>query len=232
MIAELGAAALGGFLAAATGWLLDRQREATKLERTRSLLTRAILDDLTYSQQIYDKVAEEWAKTKIVWFSTLNELNQSRQPYMNSKDGVVILDDESLRRDIFRYYLQSTDKIAILENSQSRKYALERTYNDLLRQIQANDPAIDLIEQRRHLGRIVGVLIRQCLRHDPAGRGIDRQMQFAPFPARLCAVFRLQPLTRPVDLQPGAVDQYVQPTVRHRRRLDRRRRHRPTANLV
>ena len=142
MIAELAAAALGGFLAAGTGWVLDRQREATKLERSRSLLTRAILDDLSYSQQIYDKVGEEWEKTKIAWFSTLNELKQSRQPYMNSKDWVVILDDEDLRRDIFRYYLQSTDKITILENSQSRKYALERTCSDSLRQIQVNDPAI------------------------------------------------------------------------------------------
>ena len=35
------------------------------------------------------------------------------------------------------------------------------------------NPAVDLIEQRRHQGRIDGVLIRQCLRHDPAGRGID-----------------------------------------------------------
>jgi hypothetical protein len=47
VIAELAAAALGGFLAAGTGWLLDRQREAAKLARTRRLLTRAILDDLT-----------------------------------------------------------------------------------------------------------------------------------------------------------------------------------------
>ena len=92
------------------------------------------------------------------------------------------------------------------------------------------NPAVDLIEQRRDLGRIVGVLIRQCFRHDPAGGGIDRQMQLSSFPARLCTIFRVQPLTRPVDLQPGAVDQYVQRTVRHRRRLDHRQRHRPTAD--
>lgn len=139
MIAELAAAALGGFLAAGTGWLLDRQREATKLARTRRLLTRAILDDLTYSLQIYDKVSEEWEKTKIVWFSTLNELKQSRQPYMTSKDWVVVLNDEKLRRELFQYYLQSTDKISLLEFMQNRKQTLERTYNDLTRQIQLND---------------------------------------------------------------------------------------------
>ncbi len=55
MIAELAAAALGGFLAAGTGWLLDLQRERSKLEQNRRFLTRAIRDDLTYSLQIYDK---------------------------------------------------------------------------------------------------------------------------------------------------------------------------------
>ena len=104
------------------------------------MLTQAILDDLTYSLQIYDKVSEEWEK-KIVWCSTLNELKQSRQPYMNSKDWVVVLDDEELRREIFRYYLRSTDKITLLESQQNRKYTLERTYNDLLIQIRTQDPS-------------------------------------------------------------------------------------------
>ena len=60
--------------------------------------------------------------------------------------------------------------------------------------------AVNLIEQRRHLRWIVGVLIRQGLRQDHAAGGIDRQMQFAPFPARFRAMFRLQPLTRAVNL--------------------------------
>jgi hypothetical protein len=58
-----------------------------------------------------------------------------------------------------------------------------------------------------YLGRIVGVLIRHSLSHDHAAGSIDRQMHLAPLPACLCSVFRFQPLTRPVDLQAGAVDQ-------------------------
>lgn len=58
---------------------------------------------------------------------------------MNSRDWIVFIEDESLRREIFRYYLQSADKISVLESAQTRKYALERTYNDLTRQIQASD---------------------------------------------------------------------------------------------
>jgi hypothetical protein len=65
---------------------------------------------------------------------------------------------------------------------------------------------LNLIQQRGHLGWIVSVLIREGLRHDHAAVGINHLMEFAPLPARLRAVFRLQPLTRPVDLQAGAVD--------------------------
>jgi hypothetical protein len=54
-----------------------------------------------------------------------------------------------------------------------------------------------LIKRRGDLGSIVGVLIRQGLRHDHSTVSIDRQMQFAPFPARLRAMLRLQPLARP-----------------------------------
>ena len=60
---------------------------------------------------------------------------------MNSKDWVVVL-NKKLRRDIFIYYLQSTDKVTILDDAQSRKYAFERTYNDLTRQIRVADPSI------------------------------------------------------------------------------------------
>ena len=73
----------------------------------------------------------------------------------------------------------------------------------------------NLIEQRTDLRRIVGILIRQRLRHDCAAGGVNRQMQFASRPARLRAMLGLQPLTRPKDLQASAVDQHVQRTGRH-----------------
>ena len=74
----------------------------------------------------------------------------------------------------------------------------------------SGNPVFNPIRQRRHLGWIVGVLIRQSLRHDHAAGSIDRQMQFTPFPARLRAMLRLQPLARPVDLQSSTIDQNVQ----------------------
>ena len=74
----------------------------------------------------------------------------------------------------------------------------------------SGNPVFNLIQQRHHLGWIVGVLIRQGLRHDHAASSIDRQVQFTPFPARLRAMLRLQPLARPVDLQSSTIDQNVQ----------------------
>jgi hypothetical protein len=84
------------------------------------------------------------------------------------------------------------------------------------------DLARDLVQQRRDLRRIVPFLIGERVRYDLPRAGIDCQMQLAPAAARLHAVFLLQPLTRAVDLQPGAVDQHVQRTVGQRRDADRR----------
>ena len=55
--------------------------------------------------------------------------------------------------------------------------------------------------------------MRESLRHNHAIGGIDRQMLFAPFPARFRAMLRLQPLVRSVDPQAGTVDRHVQLTL-------------------
>jgi len=48
----------------------------------------------------------------------------------------------------------------------------------------SGDPVVNLIQQWRHLRRIVSVLTRKYLRNDHAAACIHRQMPFAPFPAR------------------------------------------------
>ena len=45
----------------------------------------------------------------------------------------------------------------------------------------AGNPAVNVIEQGPDLRWIVGILIREGLRHDHAAGSVDRQMQFAPF---------------------------------------------------
>ena len=87
---QLLAAVVGGFLAACTGWGLQYLQEKSRTHKTRSLLTIGICDDLNHSVSLYDKIEEEWDKTKIIWFSTLNEIKESRQIYKENKSCFVL----------------------------------------------------------------------------------------------------------------------------------------------
>lgn len=139
---QIVAAIIGGFLAASTGWLLDWRREKAKLSNARKLLTTGICDDLQHANSLYEKIIEDWEKTKTVWFSTLNELRESRQTYQNNKDWVTIFEDAELRKKIFRYYLQSADAINNLEYQQRRKYEIENRLNEVVRNLKMQDSAL------------------------------------------------------------------------------------------
>ena len=144
------AAIIGGFLAAGTGWLLEGRKEQLRLQKSKKLLTTSICDDLNHSLSLYDKVQEEWDKTKIIWFSTLNELKESRQTYINNKDWIVIFEEEKIRKRIFQYYLRSAEVISLLEFRQKRKYELENKYNDLVRDIKFKDPSLSDEDVRKN----------------------------------------------------------------------------------
>lgn len=142
LAAAIVAAIIGGFLAGGTGYLLDRKREEEKANLIKRLLVAGITDDLQHSLTLYEKIAEEWDKSRTIWFSTLNELKESRRTYQNNKDWVTLLEDQELRSTIFRYYLRSADVINSLEYQQSRLYELERRYNELLRDIKLKSPEL------------------------------------------------------------------------------------------
>lgn len=142
IIAAIIGAFLGGLFSAGTGWFLDKRREEARISRARELLTMAICDDLKHAISLYEKVDEEWKKTKIVWFSTLNEIKGSRHTYENNKDWIHVFDDAQLRSNIFRYYLQSSDCISLLENLQIRKDGIRTKIFDTVRQIKLNDSKI------------------------------------------------------------------------------------------
>jgi len=139
---EILAALIGGFLAAGTGWFLDYQREKSRLKTLRILYVTAIRDDLEHSVDLYDKVKEEWQKSKTIWYTTLNELRESRETYKNNRDHILLFKDPNLRRKIFKYYLKSSEAINLLEQGQRRKDELSRKYNELLRDIKLRKPEI------------------------------------------------------------------------------------------
>lgn len=133
---------IGAFLASGTGYLFERRRENARMAQARKLLKTAIADDLKYVISLYDKVAEEWEKTKTVWFATINEIRESRFTYQNNKDWIHVFDDHELRRRIFRYYLQSAERVNNLEYQQRRKYEIEARVNDTVRDIKQKDPSL------------------------------------------------------------------------------------------
>ena len=54
----------------------------------------------------------------------------------------LVFTDGNLRKDIFRYYLQSADLINRLEYQQRRKYEILNRFNEIVRQIKMNTPGI------------------------------------------------------------------------------------------
>ena len=66
------------------------------------------------------------------------------------------------------------------------------------------DHALDLPEQGRHLGRVVGVTLGQHVRRDLTSVGIDGEMKLAPLPPRTAALLGI-PLALPGQLQARAV---------------------------
>jgi hypothetical protein len=121
---------LGGLIAGAAGLFVNWKGDVRKNKNLRKLLITGICDDLELSLHLYDKISDEFEKTKIVWFSTLNELRESRQTYKNNRDFITIFDDEKLRVDIFRYYNSTGDIIGNLEYQEKRRMVLDNNFKN------------------------------------------------------------------------------------------------------
>lgn len=152
------ASVIGGLLAAGTGWLLDWQRQLAIMRRARQLFVTGILDDLQHSLTLYDKIEDEWEKTKTVWFSTLNELRESRQTYITHKDSVLLLDSPDIRKRLFRYYLKTNELVSQLEYQQQRIYEIQRRFRELHNNVSINQP--DLNQDQ------VGTLVFQIMKDE------------------------------------------------------------------
>lgn len=137
------ASVIGGLLAAGTGWLLDWQRQRAILQRHTVLFLTGIIDDLQHSLTLYDKIEEEWEKTKTVWFSTLNELRESRQTYFAHKDLIVLINNADTRKRLFRYYLKTNELVNSLEYQQQRLYEIQRRFRELHNNISLNQPGLN-----------------------------------------------------------------------------------------
>ena len=139
---QLIVALVGGFLAAGTGWFLQVRLEASRRKQLKQLLLLGITDDLKSSAELYARVIDEWEKNQVVWFTTLNELRESRQTYLRNGDWMVLIKDEALRQKLFKYYHRSADHINLLENQQRRKYDIDDKLKDVMRELQLRNAAL------------------------------------------------------------------------------------------
>ena len=117
---EILAAILGGFLSSGGGdGYLQTRLENTRLKRTRTLLLVGMRDDLNNAIELFNRLSDDWDKSKTVWFTTINEFARSREVYVKNKDWIVLLHDDDLRVKILRYYSRSANHVLQLQNSVS-----------------------------------------------------------------------------------------------------------------
>jgi hypothetical protein len=146
---EIIAAVIGGFLAAGAGWFLQWRLEAARIKRLKQLLILGITDDLKTSIDLYNRLIDDWDKSQIVWFTTLNELRESRQTYLKNREWLVLINDESLRQKVFKYYHRSADHINLLENQQNRKYNIQGKLDEISRDILLRDKELSFDEAQQ-----------------------------------------------------------------------------------
>ncbi len=136
------AAVIGGLLAAGAGVLLQNIQEKSRVKRLKQSLVRAIQDDLGLALVLYEKIIDEWDKSQIVWFNTVNELLESRLTVINNRDYLVLFDDDDFRLKVFKYYNNSFQQLSALQNSQQQKYNIESKFNEIVRDVKIKDARV------------------------------------------------------------------------------------------
>jgi len=133
---------LGGAIAAITAVYLEQRKETKRLSQLRNIIKDGILDDLSHSLTLYDRIQDEWEKSKVVWFSTITEFQESRQTYTQHRDYVLLLNNQELRKKLFRYYLKTNEQLNLAQYQQQRIYDIGRKYKELLRDIGLRSPEL------------------------------------------------------------------------------------------
>jgi hypothetical protein len=139
-------AIVGGFLAAGTGWFLQTRLEASRQKKIKELLLIGMSDDLRNSLELYVRLEEDWEKSRVIWFTTINELTESRHIYTNNKDWITLIKNEELRKNILKYYRKSANHLIQLQNTQQRKYDIQNRFNAQVQELRIKNPTLELKE--------------------------------------------------------------------------------------
>lgn len=139
LLGQILAALLGGLLAAGTGAYLQTRLENKRLSKIKNLLLRAAKDDLENVVELYDRIKEDFEKSGIVWFHHISDFNESRQTVINNRDHLYLIDEEKLRKKLFKYYAKSFQPITALQGYQQSKHALATKLNDIVQKLMLDD---------------------------------------------------------------------------------------------
>lgn len=140
---EIVAAVLGGFLAGLVGWFTQYQLEERRIQESRRLFIAGVLDDLASSTELYKRIAEDWERSQVVYFSVITELDDSRHAYTSNRNHVLLIPSADLRKRIAAYYRKSALHLLSLRNFQQRKYDIDAQYLAGFRQYKLANPATD-----------------------------------------------------------------------------------------
>lgn len=151
---EIVSTLVGGFLAAGTGWFLQSRAEASRVKRGKRVFTTGVLDDLRAAVELFDRLKEDWDRDKTVWFTTINELLESRHAYIQHRDWLLTFEDDVLRKAIVTYYTKSANHLIDMRNAQQRLYDLHSQIAQAAVEVRAampdatNEQHIEAITQR------------------------------------------------------------------------------------
>lgn len=142
IIAAIVGAVIGGFLAACAGLIVEWRKGTNREKNLSRLFSTAITDDLKNSISLYEKIQEDWSKSSLIWFVTINELRKSRQTYEKYNEHVLLFKSPELRQRISKYYLRSETLISTLETMQNRKYFIDNKYKQTLIDIKIREGSL------------------------------------------------------------------------------------------
>ena len=101
---EVGLIVLGAVLAMATSVVMEFVRQSVTQRRIRALLTSLLRDEIESITGFLERLAEDITRFGYIPFQRLTDIAAARQGFDRNRDWIVLYKDESIRRQLFKFY--------------------------------------------------------------------------------------------------------------------------------
>lgn len=119
------AVVVGAAIAVLMGLAFQRMTIWNSQRLFRKNYASAIGDDLEASSELYVELKDFWQDKKTVLFSLIDEIANTRAVYDADRMNLYIMPNPQLRRDLARYYRQSSAALVSLRRDQTKIYELD-----------------------------------------------------------------------------------------------------------